>query len=263
MNSPVLPLVDRRHSGRRPLLLAALIAVVCLAAPWAARPVAAGAGPAASHESAAPRSPAAQPPAATEPPPQTATGASLARPSEGEGAKQASEGHGTEEARPEPIWALVARLFNFALLVGALVYLLRSPLMTYLENRGAAIRSGVTRAAEMREDAAARLEQIDQRLKALPAELEALKRRGAEEIAAEESRIGELADAERRRILDQAGREIESQLRAAERDLRRRAGELAVAIATERVKRTITDQDQVRLVERYLARVRSGPVPGS
>jgi F-type H+-transporting ATPase subunit b len=83
-----------------------------------------------------------------------------------------------------------------------------------------------------------------------------LKRRGAEEIAAEEARITTLAESERRRLLDQAKREIETQLRLAERELKKRAGELAVEVATARVKRTITDRDQARLVDQYVAQVR-------
>jgi F0F1-type ATP synthase membrane subunit b/b' len=83
-----------------------------------------------------------------------------------------------------------------------------------------------------------------------------LKRRGAEEIVAEEARIRTLAESERRRLLDQAKREIETALRMAERDLKKRTGELAVEIATERVRRTITDRDQATLVDRYVAQVR-------
>ena len=167
-------------------------------------------------------------------------------------------GHGgeVEPEHAESIWAMVARLFNFALLAGSLVYLLRSPFMSYLEKRGVTIRGALTTAAALREDASAQLVAIDRKLKALPGEIEALKGRGAEEIAAEEARIHAAAAAERNRMLDQAKREIDTQVRVAERDLRKRTGELAVSVATERVKRTITDQDQVRLVDRYMTQVR-------
>ena len=102
------------------------------------------------------------------------------------------------------------------------------------------MRSELTSAASLRKEAAAQLAAVDAKMQALPAEIEALKRRGAEEIAAEEARISGLAEAERQRLLEQATREIETQLRVAERDLKQRAGELAVEVATARVKRTIT-----------------------
>ena len=168
-------------------------------------------------------------------------------------AAAAAEGKGEHVESP---WALVARLFNFAILAGALVYFLRSPLVGYLEQRGVHVRSELTKAADLRRDASAQLEQIEARLKGLPGEVEALKRRGADEIAAEGSRIHALAETERRRLLDQATREIETQLRIAERDLKKCAGELAVDVATERVKRTITVRDHARLVDRYVEQVR-------
>ena len=144
----------------------------------------------------------------------------------------------------------------FDVLAGALVYFLRSPLMAYLDDRRVQVRSELAKAAELKAEAGAELSTIDAKMGALPGELDALKRRGAEEIAAEEARIRALAESERQRLLDQAKRGIEAELRVAERDLKKRTGELAVAVATERVKRTITDADQVRLVDRYVAQVK-------
>jgi F0F1-type ATP synthase membrane subunit b/b' len=50
-------------------------------------------------------------------------------------------------------------------------------------------------------------------------------------------------------------RDISVQLRFAERTLIRRAADLAVDVAAARVKTTITDADQIRLVDRYLLQV--------
>jgi len=175
---------------------------------------------------------------------------------EGQPAGHGSEtAHGEGEAAPEPFWRVLARLFNFALMAGGLIYLLRSPFAGYIHNRSQLIRSELANAAEMRATAAAEMERIEARLRALPGELEKLRKHGAEEIAAEEARIRDLAAAERRRMLDQAKRVIDTELRVAERTLRARAGELAIAVATERVRRTMTDADQARLVDRYLAQV--------
>ena len=148
--------------------------------------------------------------------------------------------------------ATLARLVNFLILVGALVYLLRSPFSKYLEDRRTQIRADLVNADEMRQTAAERLKEIDRRMQTLPGELEQVKARGAEEIAAEEARIDRAAAAERDRLLEQARREINLQLRAAQRDLRMRAAELSVDLATQRIKQTISDADQLRLVDRYL-----------
>jgi F0F1-type ATP synthase membrane subunit b/b' len=95
---------------------------------------------------------------------------------------------------------------------------------------------------------------------ALPAELDALRRTGAEELAAEESRMRQAAESERGRLLDQARREIDGQLKVARRELLGHTADLAVAIASKRVKATITAADQGRLVDRYLGQL--GRTPG-
>ena len=91
---------------------------------------------------------------------------------------------------------------------------------------------------------------------ALPGELETLKARGQEEIAAEEARIEQAAAAERERLIEQTRREIDLQLRLAQRELVEHASNLAVGLASERIKKNITPDDQTRLVDRYLQQVK-------
>jgi F-type H+-transporting ATPase subunit b len=150
---------------------------------------------------------------------------------------------------------LVARLFNFAILAGVLVYFLRGPIAGYLERRSEQIRHDLVTAAEMRRSATMQLEEIRKQLAALPAELEALRKRGAEDIAAEEVRIAEAAQAERTRLLEQARREIEMRLRIARRQLMEHAAQLAVEVAERRISGAITPEDHVRLVDRYAAQL--------
>jgi F0F1-type ATP synthase membrane subunit b/b' len=183
-----------------------------------------------------------------------AAGTAHGVPQEGHAAAagHAAEGeHGTDSP-----WSLVARLFNFALLAGTLIYLLRSPFAAFLDNRKVQITKDLTDAAALRDSASRQLALVEERLKALPGELEALKQRGVEEIAAEEERIRVAAAVERERMLENARREIDRRVHLAERRLQRRAAELAVDLATDRVKRTITAADQARLVDRYLEQVR-------
>jgi F0F1-type ATP synthase membrane subunit b/b' len=90
----------------------------------------------------------------------------------------------------------------------------------------------------------------------LPGELELLRKRGQEEIAAEELRIEEAAAAERERLLEQTRREIDVQLRIAHRELVEHASNLAVGLAGDRIRQKITPEDQGRLVDRYLQQVK-------
>ena len=83
-------------------------------------------------------------------------------------------------------------LLNFAILVGALVYFLKAPSAGYLADASAQIRQDLVDAAEMRATATAQLEEIQQKLQALPAELDS-ESAGAEEDVAEEQRIAQAA----------------------------------------------------------------------
>jgi F-type H+-transporting ATPase subunit b len=181
-----------------------------------------------------------------------------AQPEPGHEPAAAGERHG-EEPHQDSLINVIARLVNFGILAGSLVYLLRSPLAGYLASRDAQIRSDLVNAAEMKQAAAAQIDHIDRKMKALPGELEALRRQGVEEIAAEEARIQAAAASERDRLLEQARREIALQVKVAERELVSHAAELAVGVATERIKRNITDEDQQRLVDRYVQQLGSAP----
>jgi F0F1-type ATP synthase membrane subunit b/b' len=162
-----------------------------------------------------------------------------------------AEAHGSEHAVRDTI----ARLFNFAILVGALTYFLKTPIAGYLAGRSAQIRQGLVTAAEMRKTATAQLAEIQQKLSALPAELDALKVRGEEDVRAEKARMAQAAAAERERLIEQTRREIDMRLRLARRELTEYAAELAVAVAEERITRTITPEDQLRLVDRYASQL--------
>jgi F0F1-type ATP synthase membrane subunit b/b' len=194
-------LVSRVTSaGRRPAAWRGLVALCVLAGYVGLAPVIAGAQQ--------PHQPSGEPAAAHAPSAHAAEG-------EHEGGNQTV--------------AAIARLVNFALLVGTLVYFLRSPIATYLRDRGVKIRGDLARAGEMRAAAAADMAAIDTKMAALPGELAALKASGDAEAVAEEARIRQGAEAERQRLVEQSKREIVAQTRVAQRDLLRHAADLATS----------------------------------
>jgi F-type H+-transporting ATPase subunit b len=160
-----------------------------------------------------------------------------------------------ETEHDEGILPTIAKLVNFGILAGILVYYLRAPIQSYLQTRSAQIRQDLVTAAEMRKTATAQLEQIQGQLASLPSELETLKKRGAEDILAEEARIAETAKTEQARLLDQTRREIAMRLRIARRELTEHAAQLAVQVASQRIARSITPDDQLRLLDRYAAQL--------
>src|SRR5258705_2013911 len=99
--------------------------------------------------------------------------------------------------------ALLWPLANFAIFCWVIYHFGNKAFTTYLADRSASIRKDLVEAANLKSAATEQLAQIDQKLKALPGEIEALKKRGAAEIVAEEQRIAAAATADRDRLLEQ------------------------------------------------------------
>ena len=192
----------------------------------------------------------AQPPAAEQLP--TQQGAQPAHPAQTTAGDRAA----SEEEHPNELVSLLARLVNFGILVGVVVYFLKSPIVTYLASRGTQIRQDLVTASEMRAAAAAQLAEIQARMAMLPGELEALRNQGASDVKSEQARIAEAATVERDRLLTQTRREIDMRLRIAKRELTEHAAALSVQVAEQRIKREITPDDQIRLIDRYSSQLR-------
>ena len=165
--------------------------------------------------------------------------------------------HASEGGEGNPVVQTIAKLMNFAILVGVLVYYLRAPIAGYLASRSTQIRADLVTAAETRRTATAQLEEIARKLQTLPGELEALKAQGAEDVKVEKVRIAQAAATERERLLEQTRREIAMRLRIARRQLVDLAAELTVNAARERVVRSITPEDHLRLVDRYTSQLQN------
>lgn len=179
-----------------------------------------------------------------------------------EPAQPATAQHETQAGEPaegahEQTWLqTAAKIANFAILAGALAYFLKAPIAAYLAGRETQIRHDLITAAEMRATATAQLAEIEKKLQSLPAELDALRTQGAADVVAERARIAQAAAAERDRLIAQTRREIEMRLRIARRQLTEHAAQLAVNVAETRIRRSITPDDQLRLVDRYTTQLR-------
>ena len=166
-------------------------------------------------------------------------------------------GHAAEEhSIGDMILGMAWPVANFIIFVGVLYYFFNKPLKDYLATRSSTIRKDLVEAAELKSSATAQLAEIEQKLAAIPGEIAALRTRGAEEITAEEQRIATAAAAERERLLEQTRREIELQVRLAKKEILEHAADLSVQLATERIKKEVTPDDQARLVDRYLDQVK-------
>lgn len=168
--------------------------------------------------------------------------------------------HEAEAGHDESIGGMVKKMgwpvANFIIFIGVIYYFANKPLAEYLAGRSASIRKDLVEAAELKAAATAQLATIEQKLQALPGELNTLRTRGAEDIKAEEARIAAAAAADRERLLEQTRREIELQVRLAKKEILEHAADLSVQLATEQIKKNVNAEDQARLVDRYLDQVK-------
>ena len=161
---------------------------------------------------------------------------------------QTSPGKNEAEAEgPSPIWAWA----NFAILAGLLGYFIVKKGGPWLVARSQAIRRGIAEAEEIRADAEARAAEVDRKLAGLEVEIAGLKDEARREQAAEAERIRQQTAADLARIREHAAAEIDSAGKTARLELKRYAGQLAVDLAEQKIRRQMSPELQSVLVENF------------
>jgi len=149
-------------------------------------------------------------------------------------------------------WDLLYRVVNFAILVGALVYLLRKPLSNYLDAKTEQIRRDLTEAAGKRERAEAERKEAEARLAGLDREIAEARVKGLAQAEDERRRILQAAESEAARLAENAKKEIEAELELARRKLTARAAELSIEMARKKIREQISDADRRALFEKSM-----------
>lgn len=167
------------------------------------------------------------------------------------GAAQEVAGHGGI-----PWWEIFKQAVNFGILVGVLVYFLRKPVNAYLKERAQLLRNAINEAARARATAAESLLTIENRLHRLPEEIAEMNRKMEAEADEETRRLHEAAAAEIERLRAQVRFAAEQEVKSARMELRREAADLSARAAEEIVAKTVTPQDQERMVKENIGRIR-------
>ena len=142
-------------------------------------------------------------------------------------------------------WALV--FFNFAVVLVILWMLLRKMLPAMFKARTEAIQKRMEEARKASEEARQRLADVESRLARLDSDIANMRREADETARAEEERIRNSAEDERKRIVHAAEQEIAMAANAARRELKSYVAELAVDLAEKKIKiEQSTDQNLVR-----------------
>ncbi len=165
-----------------------------------------------------------------------------------------AQGHEGEEAHGSAL-DLVFRVVNFAILAGALVYLLKKPFGNYLDAKTEQIRSDLAAAASKRERAEAERKEAEARLAGLDEEIAETRAKGLAQAEDERRRILQAAENEAVRLAEHAKKEIEAELELARRKLTARAAELSIEMARKKLGEQIGDADRRALFEKGLEKL--------
>jgi len=153
-------------------------------------------------------------------------------------------------------WGEIAKqAVNFAILVGVLVYFLRKPVSSFLKERSELMRKSIDDAAAARADAARKLESIDARLASLSDEVARMNAQMDSETASEAKALRETIDAEIARIGAQAAFSGDQEVKKARQELQQEASALCARAAEELVRKSLSPEDQERLVGENIAKI--------
>lgn len=178
-------------------------------------------------------------------------------------AQEAAEGGGEKAAEGlsawiAPIWGvpmIAWQVVNILLVAGLFWYLLRRPAPKFFEGRAKEIQNLLEKAIHDKEDATARLKEVEAKMERLKDEVAAIETSATQQAEADKQRV--LLDAEqaRERIRQETKDEIDRRMLDARRELKRYAADTAVVLAQEVLAKGITESDEARLQDRFLVGV--------
>jgi len=169
---------------------------------------------------------------------------------------QGSETAGKEKSSEAP-HELLYHVINFAILVGALGFLLRKPVAEFFRTRSAGIQKSLDDGRQALEASQAQLRAVEEKLKGLEAEIASFKASALREMEVERQRLQQAAADEAVRILESARAQTDAAIRGARLELKKYAAEKAVALAEEMIRARLDDPGRQRLVTQFVATIES------
>jgi F-type H+-transporting ATPase subunit b len=127
---------------------------------------------------------------------------------------------------------------------------MKSKVLVAMRERTTLIRKSMDEAKKASDAAMTRLKDIETRLSRLDGEVAELKSQAEKDFKAEEQRIHAAATEDARRVVEFAETEISAAAKAARRDLKAFAAELAVNLAEKKIQ--IDPQTDQRLVGKFV-----------
>ncbi len=160
-----------------------------------------------------------------------------------------------EEEHSSGLIDFLGKTVNFVILFGGLTYLLYKPIRSFLEKRAQDIQSSLKEAADSRKDAEQKLKKVETRLAGLEKEIEKVMKEAEKEARRQKEQTLQMAQREAEKIKYYAQQEIDSIIRSRIRELREYSAALATALAEERIKKKMSPELHVLLLNRSIERL--------
>ncbi len=152
--------------------------------------------------------------------------------------------------------AVIWQIVSFVLLILLLVRFTKKPLASFLSHRQEEIQNAMAQSARKKGEAAALLAEWQKKVDSLNQEVQDLHQKIRDEGEAERKKIVSRAQEESERIRLQAGVIAEQELFKARAALKKEMVDLSVDLAERLLKDTMKPQDQERLIQEYIGKVR-------
>ncbi|MGW8271956.1 MAG: F0F1 ATP synthase subunit B [Thermodesulfovibrionales bacterium] len=158
-------------------------------------------------------------------------------------------GHGS----PAMDW--VWKFLNFGILIVVLFVFLRKPLNAYFKSRTELIERSIKEATAAKAMAEQAVKEMEEKLRLKDEEIEKLVAAAARAGEADRQKLIEEGKKMSEKILEQARTNIESELKNARERLKADATELAVDLAEKKLKQSLSDKEQQRILEESLRKL--------
>lgn len=162
-------------------------------------------------------------------------------------------GHGGEGE--SSLGTMIWRIVNFVILVALLWKLLADKIRTYFVDRREEIAQMIDEADKAKADAEAQYADIQSKLKNVERDIQDIKTAIMGELGSEKARIIEEGKVAAERIIQQAKWTAEQEVVKAKSELKDHVVEMAGDMASGMITRSMTPEDQKRILEEYLDKV--------
>ena len=150
---------------------------------------------------------------------------------------------------PNIVWQVT----NLVAFLALLWYFLKKPVAEFFGNRRSEVAKALVKADEDRRRAEALAGELAQRLHQIETELASMKEVARRDADAEYAALQKQTEEDAARFLTRAAADVDNRVRAARVELTAYAGDLAVEVARDLLVRSVTSEDEKRLVSEGVA----------